>query len=124
MNAEAERPRLVTVSLEELATGPTAALFEGRPRAGVGVSIFVVRTPPGRTVELHTHPYPETFLLLEGQARWTAGDTVAELERGHVLVVPPNTPHGFRNTGDMPLLLVSVHESGTVHQSWLGEQPS
>src|SRR5581483_8923518 len=57
---------VVVLDLEELQLSPTASLFEGGPRAGVGVSMFVVRTPPGRAVELHTHPYPETFLLLEG----------------------------------------------------------
>jgi mannose-6-phosphate isomerase-like protein (cupin superfamily) len=116
--------RLTTISLEELATGPTAALFEGGPRAGSGISMFVVRTPPGRTVELHTHPYPETFVLLEGRARWTAGTTTVEMDAGQVLVVPPETPHGFRNTGDEPLLLVSAHESPEVIQTWLGEEPA
>ncbi len=115
---------LFTMSLAELATGPTASLFEGAPRAGNGISMFVVRTPPGRTVELHVHPYPETFVLLEGRARWTAGDETVELDAGHVLVVPPNTRHGFRNIGEVPLLLVSVHENGTVDQTWLGEEPS
>src|SRR5215471_5601792 len=102
--------------LDELRFSATAALFEGLPRAGVGVSVFVARTPPGKTVELHVHPYPETFLLLEGIGRWTAGDDVVELRPNQMLVVPPQTPHGFRNTGEQPLLVVSVHESGTVEQ--------
>ena len=110
--------------LEEMAFSPTAALFEGEPRAGVGISMFVTRTPPGRAVELHVHPYPETFLLLEGRGRWTAGDEVVELEPEQMIVVPPQTSHGFRNVGDEPLLVVSVHESGTVSQEWLGEDPA
>ena len=72
-----DRPRAVSLNLADLATGPTAALFEGHPRAGVDISIFVVRTPPGRAVELHVHPYAETFLLLEGRGRWTRGEEVA-----------------------------------------------
>jgi hypothetical protein len=39
-------------------------------------------------------------------------------------VVPPQTPHGFRNTGDAPLLVVSVHESPTLQQTFLGEDPA
>jgi mannose-6-phosphate isomerase-like protein (cupin superfamily) len=115
---------LYTSNLADLATGPTASLFEGAARAGNGISMFVARTPPGRTVELHVHPYPETFVLLEGHARWTAGAETVELEAGNLLVVPPNTPHGFRNIGEVPLLLVSVHENGTVDQTWLGEEPN
>jgi mannose-6-phosphate isomerase-like protein (cupin superfamily) len=118
-----EHPRAVTLTLGDLALGPTAFLFEGFPRAGVDVSIFVTRTPPGRAVELHVHPYAETFLLLEGRGRWTRGEEVVELEPEGMLVVPPDTPHGFRNIGDVPLLVVSVHERGTLRQTWLGEDP-
>jgi mannose-6-phosphate isomerase-like protein (cupin superfamily) len=32
-------------------------------------------------------------------------------------VVPPGTPHGFRNVGDEPLLVVSVHEAGAIEQT-------
>lgn len=106
-------------SLAELQFSPTAFLFEGAKQAGTDASIFVVRTPPGGGVDLHTHPYPETFVLLEGSGRWTAGDTVVDLEPDHVLVVPAETPHGFRNTGDRPLLVVSVHEAGMLDQTFL-----
>ena len=119
-----ERPRAVTLELSDLARGPTAFLFEGFPQAGVDVSIFVTRTPPGRAVELHVHPYAETFLLLAGRGRWTRGDETVELEPEGIVVVPPDTPHGFRNVGDVPLLVVSVHERGTLRQTWLGEDPA
>ena len=36
-----------------------------------------------------------------------------------MVVVPAETPHGFANTGDVPLLVVSVHERGTIEQTWL-----
>ena len=121
---EVERPRVVALSLEELSFSPTAALFEGHRRAGVDISMFVVRTQPGVAVELHVHPYAETFLLLEGRGRWTAGDEVVELEPEQMLVVPPDTPHGFRNIGDRPMLVVSVHERGTMRQTWLGRDPA
>lgn len=111
-------------SLSDLMTSPTAALFEGRPRAGVDTSMFVTRTPPGSFVPLHVHPYAETFLLLEGRGRWTRGDEVLELSPDQIVVVPPETPHGFRNVGDVPLLVVSVHASGVLEQTWLGEDPA
>ena len=40
-----------------------------------------------------------------------------------MVVVPPETPHGFRNTGDRPLLVVSVHERDTLEQTWLDREP-
>jgi mannose-6-phosphate isomerase-like protein (cupin superfamily) len=116
----------VTFALDDLRFNgsPTAFLFEGRKRAGIDISMFVVRTPPGGSVELHTHPYSETFLLLEGEGRWTAGDDVVELRSDSMLVVPPETPHGFRNIGETPLLVVTVHESGTLDQTFLGVEPA
>jgi mannose-6-phosphate isomerase-like protein (cupin superfamily) len=116
--------RVATGDLDDMRFSPTAALFEGGKVAGSDTSIFVTRTQPGRAVELHVHPYTETFLLLEGRGRWTAGDVVTELRPEQLIVVPPETPHGFRNIGDEPLLVVSVHESGTLEQTFLGRDPA
>ncbi len=113
----------VLQALTDLRFSPTAALFEGA-RAGAGISIFVLDTPPGAFVELHVHPYPETFVLLDGSGRWTAGETVVELEADHVLVVPAGVPHGFRNTGEVPFRLVSVHEAPVMQQEFLGRDPA
>jgi mannose-6-phosphate isomerase-like protein (cupin superfamily) len=115
---------VTVLDLDELQLSPTAWLYEGGPRADAGVSMFIVRTRPGAAVELHVHPYPETFLLLEGHGRWTAGDDVVELRPNQMIVVPPQTPHGFRNVGEAPLLVVSVHESPTVQQTFLGRDPA
>jgi len=40
---------------------------------------------------------------------------VVEMHPDEMLVVPPNTPHGFRNIGDVPLT-VSNPESGELDQ--------
>jgi mannose-6-phosphate isomerase-like protein (cupin superfamily) len=117
-------PRIATGDLDDNRFSATAALFEGGKAAGSNTSIFVTRTPPGRAVELHVHPYTETFLLLEGHGRWTAGDVVTELVPEQLIVVPPETPHGFRNVGEAPLLVVSVHESGELEQTFLGRDPA
>ncbi|MFN8149551.1 MAG: cupin domain-containing protein [Solirubrobacterales bacterium] len=117
----------VVLGLGEMNVSPTAALFEGDARApgfGVDTSIFVTRTPPGGFVELHVHPYPETFILLAGNGRWTSGESAVELGPDGVIVVPADTPHGFRNIGDEPLLVVSIHERGTIEQRWLGREPA
>jgi hypothetical protein len=74
----------VIFELDELKFSATAALFEGLPQAGIGISIFVVRTPPGGAVELHTHPYSRR------SSSWPG----------------------------------SVHESGTLDQTFLGREPA
>lgn len=117
-------PRLAHYAFGDLQFSPTAFLFEGGPRAGTRTTQFIVRTPPGRFVGLHVHPYSETFIVLGGTGRWTAGDQVTELGPDNVLVVPPNTLHGFRNIGDEPLLVVSVHDAPELEQEFNGEDPA
>jgi len=113
------------VALSAIAFSPTAALYErDKHAAGSDISMFVVRQPPGGFVALHHHPYPETFLVISGRGRWTAGDVVAELGADEVIVVPPDTLHGFRNLGDEPLHVVSVHESGTLEQTFTEDEPA
>ena len=115
----------VVANLADLEVSPTAALLEGAKLSPhVDTSIFVTRTPPAGFVELHVHPYAETFVLLAGRGRWTCGEHVVELEPDGVVIVPPDTPHGFRNIGEEPLLVVSPHERGTIEQSWLGREPA
>ena len=113
------------VALGDIAFSPTAALYEGAKHAeGSDISMFVVRQQPGGFVALHWHPYPETFLVIAGRGRWTAGDVVAELGPDEVIVVPPETLHGFRNLTDEPLHVVSVHESGTLEQTFTEDEPA
>ena len=107
------------IDFSDISFSRTAWLFQGRERADH--SIFVVRTPPGAGVGLHVHPYAETFVLLEGHGRWTVGEETIELKADQIVVVPPETPHGFENTSDGPLLVVSVHDAGVMQQTFLEE---
>ena len=104
------------VALSDLQRSPTAALFQGRDEAPV--SIFVTRYEQGGGPDLHLHPYPEVFVVEEGTATFTAGDEEIVVDAGHVVVVPAETPHGFKNRGpDAVLRVLSVHPSPTVQQT-------
>jgi mannose-6-phosphate isomerase-like protein (cupin superfamily) len=39
------------------------------------------------------------------------------VDAGNVVVIPQQTPHGFKNPGDETLRVVSVHPSPTVQQT-------
>ncbi len=104
------------VPFEELRRSPTACLFQGRDE--IPVSIFVTEYPSrGQGPDLHLHPYPEVFVVQDGTATFTAGDEQLTVEAGHVVVVPAETPHGFKGAGDDTLRVVSVHPSPTVKQT-------
>ena len=104
-------------SIGDLRLSATAALFEGREQAPV--SIFVTEYSRGQGPDLHLHPYPEVFVVQTGTATFTAGDEQLTVPAGNIVVVPEQTPHGFKCSGDDKLRVVSVHPSPTVQQTVL-----
>jgi mannose-6-phosphate isomerase-like protein (cupin superfamily) len=105
-------------ALDDLTAGPRAVLFEGaRHGDGVELSFFVTTTPPDRGPPLHVHPSAEVFLVEEGEATFTVGEDELVLGPGQIVMVPPETPHRFHNTGGGPLRIVSMQPSGEVHQA-------
>src|SRR5438128_1333345 len=98
-----------TTTLDELTRdGSVTAKFVGVEH-GSQTSFYVSRDVPGDGVELHTHPYTETFVIIEGTVRFTVGGEVVDARPGDVVVVPPETAHGFTNIGDAPMLSVNIH---------------
>jgi quercetin dioxygenase-like cupin family protein len=101
--------------IEQLRRSPTAALFEGGDQ--IAASIFVTRYERGQGPDLHLHPYAEAFVVTAGTATFTVDGEELTVEAGHIVVVPPQTPHGFKGAGDDTLRVVSVHPSGAVEQT-------
>lgn len=69
----------------------------------------VIELAPGIVFQPHHHPYEHEIYVLQGEGFVTdpAGD-VGSMEPGKVLLVPPNAPHGYRNTGDVTLKFICV----------------
>ena len=86
---------------------------------GASVSIILVDTPPGRGPSLHRHRYEEVFAVQKGEVTFTVGDEERVAQAGDVVVVPPDTPHAFVNTGDEPLGMVAVHANPRFVTEWL-----
>jgi mannose-6-phosphate isomerase-like protein (cupin superfamily) len=101
---------------EDLPYGGIAHRFEGHRYGDVGVSFFLVDSPPGGGAVLHTHPYEEVFVTLEGEATFTVGDDTIEVSAGQVVVAPAGVPHKFVNSGTGPLRQVDIHPSGRIRQ--------
>jgi mannose-6-phosphate isomerase-like protein (cupin superfamily) len=112
--AKEELPHVV--AKEELPYGTIAYRFEGHRYGDVDVSFFLVDSPPGGGAVLHTHPYEEVFLTLEGEATFTVGDATIEVGAGQVVVAPAEVPHKFVNSGTGPLRQVDIHPSGRIRQ--------
>jgi mannose-6-phosphate isomerase-like protein (cupin superfamily) len=103
------------IPIEQLRRSPTAALFQGRH--DVEISVFVTEYQRGGGPSLHLHPYPEVFVVETGTGVFTVGDDELTVAGGNVVVVPAETPHGFKGVGDDTLRVIGIHPSGTVRQT-------
>ena len=105
------------VSVDDIRLSRRAARFEGAKFGGVAASMFITRYELDEGPDLHFHPYAEVFLIEEGEATFTVGEDELKVGAGHMVVVPPETPHGFKNRTGGILRVVSVHPSPKVLQT-------
>lgn len=66
---------------------------------------------PGEGPRLHVHPYDETFVVIEGRARFYVGESVIDAEAGEVVFGPKGLPHRFENRGPGRLQTIDIHHS-------------
>jgi mannose-6-phosphate isomerase-like protein (cupin superfamily) len=104
---------------DQLPFSEIARELVGDDYGGVGISVLFVDAPPGAGPRLHRHAYEEIFILQEGRATFITDEEEREAEAGEIVVVPPNTPHRFVNSGDGPLRQVDIHVSPRFVTEWL-----
>jgi mannose-6-phosphate isomerase-like protein (cupin superfamily) len=86
-------------------------LLEGK---NLQTSITLIRYATdvvGEGPTLHVHPYDEVFMINEGRARFTVGDSTIDAEVGDVVLGPANIPHGYQNLGPGRLDTLDIHLS-------------
>ncbi|ANJ28701.1 cupin [Agromyces aureus] len=88
---------------------------------GAAVSYFFVDNEPGQGTGLHWHPYPETWVVLEGEATLTIGDRQLTATAGDTATVPTGVWHQFVNTGADRLKVLCIHASAVIIQTWADE---
>lgn len=98
------------LTLEQLPFVGMSYQFHGE-KQGAPFSAYFVNAKPGQGPPLHTHPYVEVELTLEGTAIVTVGDDTREVNAGSIVVIPANTPHRFVNSGCGVLRQIGIHAS-------------
>ena len=89
------------IPFSEIQINSTAYSFEGREYGDIAASFFLVHTLPGNGPSLHTHPYEEVFIVQEGEVTFVVGTETLTVNGGNVVIVPPETPHKFTNSGTL-----------------------
>jgi mannose-6-phosphate isomerase-like protein (cupin superfamily) len=93
--------------------------FEGYLYGDASVSFLIIDLEHGQGPRLHAHPYEEVFIVQEGHATFTVGTQTIEVDAGQVVIVPPNTPHKFVNSGAGRLRQVDIHPNRRFVTEWL-----
>lgn len=65
----------------------------------------LVTIQPGVSTVLHWHRVEEAMMVLEGEGQAILGDETMEIRAGATLLGPAGIPHGFINTGSVPIVL-------------------
>lgn len=86
---------------------------------GASISLILDQSEPGQGPRLHRHPYDETWVVIEGNLTFQAGQERLSAVPGDIVIVPPETPHKFTNDGPGPSKLVCIHASPTFETTWL-----
>lgn len=116
-----------TPSLSGVVAADDIRIGTGRSRRFVGVehgaavSYFFVENQPGEGPGLHWHPYPETWVVIEGIASITVGEETFVARAGDTATGPAHVPHRFTNVGDGVLKIIGIHVSATIIQTFLDE---
>ena len=97
-----------------------AVLLAAKPAgAQQELRVGLMDAEPGQGPALHIHPYPETWIVHSGEAEFTVGEQKIMGKAGDIIVVDPETPHRFVNTGTSRLQMTCIHASDRVVQTWL-----
>ena len=86
---------------------------------GAMISVILDHSEPGHGPRLHTHPYDETWVVIDGDLTFQAGDEQLEAGPGDIVIVPPETAHKFTNNGPGRANLVCIHANPTFETEWL-----
>jgi mannose-6-phosphate isomerase-like protein (cupin superfamily) len=93
--------------------------FVGERYGNVGACVIFVEAKPGQGPALHTHPYVELLIVLEGTAMFDDGRSKQQVGPGEMAVVDANQPHGFVNSGEGVLRQIDIHLSPRFITEWL-----
>jgi mannose-6-phosphate isomerase-like protein (cupin superfamily) len=81
---------------------------------GATISLILDYSDPGTGPRLHRHSYDETWVVIEGNVTFQAGDERETAGAGDVVIVPAGSPHKFTNQGPGRSRLVCIHASPIV----------
>jgi quercetin dioxygenase-like cupin family protein len=75
---------------------------------GEGATLALHTLQPGHEPKPHSHSYEQIVYILSGKVKFHVGETFTILEKGGLLVVPPNVEHHAEVIGNEPVLNLDI----------------
>jgi mannose-6-phosphate isomerase-like protein (cupin superfamily) len=91
----------------------------GDDYGGMQASVILVDAGPGHGPSLHKHAYAALFFVIDGEATFTDGVEERVVRGGELVIVSPDQPHAFVNSGEGRLRQIDVHLSSRFVTEWL-----
>ena len=101
-----------------LAGDANVAQLEGKPH-GAKVTVLLEHMQPGTGPRLHSHPYGETWVVVEGRIGFSDGKAMREEGPGDVVYVAPEEPHKFTVLSETRIKMICIHQSEEFITHWL-----
>jgi len=96
------------VPAEAVTEGITIRWVIGKPEGAPNFATRVIEFAPGAVFARHAHPYEHEIFVLEGEGVAEGATREVVMRPGMAILVPPDEPHGYRNTGQGVLRFVCV----------------
>lgn len=114
------RPAAVERLFDAGTGGPWRGFVNGAALGGPVTVLTYGNDTPGEGPPLHVHPYDETFVVIQGRARFFVGDQVIDAGAGEVVLGPKGVPHRFENLGPGRMQTIDIHHAPLWIQTDLG----
>ena len=86
---------------------PSLSMVVNREVGARSMSVWTTFHQPGEVVPLHTHEYEEIITVIAGEAVVTIDCESVPVHADMSIVIPPRTPHGYKNSGDGILRMIA-----------------
>jgi len=100
--------KAVDVPLESVQEGIGIRWLIAEKDDAPNFAMRIIEIEPGVVFEPHHHPYEHEIYVLEGMGVVNGPDGDRVMKPGTVLLVPPDEPHGYQNTGYVTLRFICV----------------
>jgi quercetin dioxygenase-like cupin family protein len=90
-------------------------LVAGRPHGLQRLLVASGRLPAGQPGPMHLHAGDEVLRIVSGELIVRVGDQRRTCRVGDLVVIPPNTLHGFRVVSETVMEVVAEHDIGTFY---------